>query len=51
MDFIVNLPRTERGHDVIWVVVDRLTKMSKIIPTESTVIAHNLAYQFINDIF
>ena len=31
MDFIVSLPATQTGHNVIWVVVDRLTKMARFI--------------------
>ncbi|GKE30424.1 putative reverse transcriptase domain-containing protein, partial [Tanacetum coccineum] len=28
MDFIMKLPRTRSGYDVIWVIVDRLTKLA-----------------------
>jgi len=31
MDFIVGLPRTQRKHDAIWVVVDQLTKSAHFL--------------------
>ena len=34
MDFIVELPKTEKGHDGILVVVNRFSKMSHFIPTK-----------------
>nr|AAU10720.1 hypothetical protein [Oryza sativa Japonica Group] len=33
MDFITGLPRTSSGHDSIWVIIDRLTKVAHFIPT------------------
>jgi hypothetical protein len=32
MDFISGIPRSEKGHDSIWVIVDRLTKSAHFIP-------------------
>jgi hypothetical protein len=37
MDFIVGLPRTLKGYDSIWVIVDRLTKVAHFIPVKTTV--------------
>ncbi|GKA53555.1 putative reverse transcriptase domain-containing protein [Tanacetum coccineum] len=31
MDFITKLPRTSSGHDLIWVIVDRLTKSAHFL--------------------
>ena len=36
MDFIVGLPRTQKGFDSIWAVVDRLTKSIYFIPMKTT---------------
>jgi hypothetical protein len=36
MDFMVGLPRSHRGRDAIWVVVDRLTKSAHFIPMKTT---------------
>jgi hypothetical protein len=32
MDFIVGLPKTTKGFDSIWVIIDRLTKIAHFIP-------------------
>ena len=31
MDFITKLPRTSSGHDMIWVIVDRMTKSAHFL--------------------
>jgi hypothetical protein len=35
MDFIVGLPMMARKFDLIWVIVDRLTKSSHLIPVNT----------------
>ena len=43
MDFIVGLPRTQRGYDSIWVIVDRLTKVAHFLPVKTTYTGARLA--------
>ena len=31
MDFVTHLPQTSRAHDVVWVIVDRLTKLAQFL--------------------
>jgi hypothetical protein len=35
MDFIVGLPKTSKGYDSIWVIVDRFTKVSYFLPVKT----------------
>jgi hypothetical protein len=35
-DFITGLPRTSKGYDAIWVIVDRMIKVAHFIPVKTT---------------
>jgi len=50
MDFIVGLTRTQRRHDAIWVVVDRLTKSAHFLAIKTTCNAKQLAELYIQEI-
>jgi hypothetical protein len=50
MDFINGLPKTPRGNDSIWVIVDCLTKVAHFIPVRTTYGGDKLAKLYINNI-
>ena len=50
MDFIVGLLRSQAGHDVIWVIVNQLTKTSHFLPFKSRWSVSKLVELFISEI-
>ena len=50
MDFVTGLPKTQRGHDAIWVIVDRLTKSAHFIATNNTYSLERYARLFVDEI-
>jgi hypothetical protein len=47
MDFIVGLPRTAKGFDSIWVIIDRLTKIAHFLPAKVKYIVATYAELYI----
>ncbi|GKA86592.1 putative reverse transcriptase domain-containing protein [Tanacetum coccineum] len=50
MDFVTKLPRTSSGHDIIWVIVDRLTKYAHFLPMREDYKMERLARLYLNEI-
>jgi len=50
MDFVTHLPRFVKGHDVIWVIVDRLTKCAHFLSINLRMSMDKLAELYIREI-
>ena len=50
MDFVVGLPKTSKGYDSIWVIVDRLTKTAHFLPVKTTHTAKQYAQLYMDRI-
>ena len=50
MDFVTGLPLTQRNHDYVWVIVDRLTKSIHFIPVRIDYSKDQLAELYVDEI-
>ncbi|GLT29333.1 hypothetical protein SLA2020_042070 [Shorea laevis] len=50
MDFVTGLPRTLKGNDSIWVIVDRLTKSAHFLPYRTGTSIEKLANMYMNEV-
>ena len=50
MDFVTGLPWTQRQHDAIWVIVDRLTKSAHFLPINVEDSLEKLAKLYVDEI-
>ncbi|GKA32480.1 putative reverse transcriptase domain-containing protein [Tanacetum coccineum] len=50
MDFVTKLPRTSSGHDIIWGIVDRLTKSAHFLLMRGDYKMERLARLYLNEI-
>ena len=50
MDFVTHLTRTPRRHDVVWVMVDRLTKLAQFLVMRLTFTVEEFCRLYIREI-
>ncbi|GJV04255.1 putative reverse transcriptase domain-containing protein [Tanacetum coccineum] len=50
LDFVTKLPKTATGQDMIWVIVDRLTKSAYFLPMKETDSMEKLTRQYLKEV-
>ena len=50
MDFVSDFPLTQKKHDSVWVIVDRLTKFTHFLPIWLDYSMDRLAEMYVNEI-
>ena len=50
MEFVTHLPRTSRGHDAVWVIVDRLSKSAHFLAVHMTFTLEEFCRLYIREI-
>ncbi|GJV25175.1 putative reverse transcriptase domain-containing protein [Tanacetum coccineum] len=50
MDFVTKLPKTSSGQDIIWVIVNRLTKSAHFLPMKETDSMEKLTRQYLKEV-
>lgn len=50
MDFVVGLPKTLKGNDAVWVIIDRLTKSAHFLPIRMTFKMEQFARLYVQEI-
>ena len=50
MDFVTHFPRTQRRHDVVWVIVDQLTKSTHFLAMRMTFTLEKFCRLYIREI-
>ncbi|GJW05192.1 putative reverse transcriptase domain-containing protein [Tanacetum coccineum] len=50
MDFVTKLPKSSRGYNTIWVIVDRLTKSAIFVPMRETGPMEKLARMYLKEV-
>ncbi len=50
MDFVSGLPLTKKKHDVVWVIVDKMTKSAHFLPVRIDYSLEKLAELYISEI-